>query len=256
MKTIKVLFVSLLTLFVFNGYSQGVNIIVRAKAKDAKFIGSGIGGASVIIRNAATGEILAKGKTTGIAGNTELIMSTPKGRYTEITDDKTAKFQAHLDITEPTFVTIEAIAPVNRKNAAVNSQTQLWLIPGKDLVGEGIILEIPGFILDVLYPQTHQIIKSAAVVDNKINVKINLVMMCGCDIAKGAVWDSEYIEVSALVKKDGVPQKTIKLTISKQENVFEGLLDLSGKGNYELQVYAFEKRTNNTGFDAVNFIVN
>ena len=52
-------------------------IIVRAKAKDAKFIGSSVGSAMIIIRNAETNEILAKGKTIGSTGNTSLIMKTP-----------------------------------------------------------------------------------------------------------------------------------------------------------------------------------
>ena len=54
-------------------FATETHIIVRAKAKDAKFIGSSLGGAYVIIKNKMTGEILAKGKTQGSTGNTDLI---------------------------------------------------------------------------------------------------------------------------------------------------------------------------------------
>ena len=57
-------------------------VIVRVKAKDAKFIGNSVGGAYIIIRSKTTNEILVQGKTEGGTGNTRLIMNTPKERRT------------------------------------------------------------------------------------------------------------------------------------------------------------------------------
>ncbi|MDJ1486262.1 hypothetical protein QNI16_37620 [Cytophagaceae bacterium YF14B1] len=242
------LFLSLYT------FAQPTKVIVRAKAKDAKFIGTGIGGAYIVIRNDLTGEILAKGLTTGASGNTDLIMKTPYTRNLPLTDEKTAKFETLIDIKEPTFVTIEAIAPVNRKSAAVTVSTQLWLIPGKAIDGEGVVLEIPGFILDILEPQTHQVIQIASLKNNQVKIKINLVMMCGCVINKGGIWNADNIDVKALVKKDGTPQNEVVLK-SIQDNIFEGLLPVSDKGNYEIQVYAYDKVTKNTGVDKINFVI-
>jgi hypothetical protein len=67
-------------------------VMVRAKAKDAKFIGSSLGGAHVIVRNKLNQRILAEGKTTGSTGNTDLIMKTPKVRGNSIADDQTGGF--------------------------------------------------------------------------------------------------------------------------------------------------------------------
>ena len=50
------------------------DITVRVRAKDAKFVGDTMGGARVTIRDAETGELLAKGVTTGTTGDTSLIM--------------------------------------------------------------------------------------------------------------------------------------------------------------------------------------
>lgn len=53
-------------------------IMIRAKARDAKFIGSSLGGAYIIVRDKTSQKILAEGKTTGGTGNTDLIMKMPK----------------------------------------------------------------------------------------------------------------------------------------------------------------------------------
>lgn len=230
--------------------AQSTKLIVRAKAKDAKFIGTSIGGAKVVIRDALTGEILDEGVTQGGTGDTDLIMKQPVKRYQTITDDQTAKFEADINITEPQFVTIEVLAPLNQPQARVAASTQVWLIPGKHIDGEGIVLEIPGFIVNVLSPQTHE-----ALDNPKVTIKANVVMMCGCTISNGGLWDAEKMEVQALIKKEGKLVKTIPLKVLDQVNTFTGEVDLSEGGMYEMIIYAYDSRTGNTGVDKVNFIV-
>ncbi len=55
-------------------------VMIRAKARDAKFIGTSLGGAHIIVRNKLNRKILAEGNTAGSTGNTDLIMKTPKIR--------------------------------------------------------------------------------------------------------------------------------------------------------------------------------
>jgi hypothetical protein len=120
-------------------------IVVRAKSKDAKFVGTSMGGAHVVIKDSETGEVLAEGLTSGGTGNSKKIMIEPKTRFGRITDASTAKFEAIIDIEEPRLVTVEANAPYGMKPNTVRSSTQIWLIPGKDISGDGLILEVPGF---------------------------------------------------------------------------------------------------------------
>ena len=54
--------------------AEQTEIIVRVLAKDSKFVGTSMGGISIILRDAHTGEILATGLTQGGTGNTGLIM--------------------------------------------------------------------------------------------------------------------------------------------------------------------------------------
>ncbi|MBE9464393.1 hypothetical protein ACFP1I_05610 [Dyadobacter subterraneus] len=255
MKFSRILLVINLSLLSLCGIAQPTKLVIRAKAKDAKFIGTGIGGAYVVVKNDLTGEILAKGLTTGASGNTGLILKTPHKRNDRLTDDKTAKFEATINIDEPTFVTVEVIAPVNRKSSAIKASMQLWLIPGKNIDEEGIVLDMPGFILDILEPQTHRILILEKMAEKKVKIKINLTMLCGCAIIKGGVWDSEQIEVKAIVKKDGVKYKDLNLGITPVDNIFEGILDVNAIGMYEVQVYGYDKITKNTGVDRINFVI-
>ncbi|MBK1896117.1 hypothetical protein [Chryseobacterium paridis] len=251
MKNIVVLFLSLFCVF---SYAKETKITVRAKAKDAKFIGSSLGGAYVIIRNKINNTILAEGKTSGSTGNTDLIMKVPKLRESSIADDTTGKFLATLNIDEPTFISIEVLSPFNHKQAQAKVSTELWVIPGKDILGDGIILEIPGFIIDILKPRTHQYITLNSISGKPFQIQANIVMMCGCVIDKGGVWDSDKFETKVILNKDGkfVGESNLSLVST---NLFEGNISISTPGNYELFVYAFDPKTGNTGVDKINYVV-
>ncbi|WP_113661580.1 hypothetical protein [Pedobacter nanyangensis] len=229
-------------------------IMIRAKARDAKFIGSSLGGAYVVVRNKTNRQILAEGKTSGSTGNTDLIMKKPKTRGSSIVEESTAGFLAKIDISEPTFVSIEVVSPYNLKQAQAVSTTELWLIPGKHILGEGIILEIPGFIIDILKPRTHQYISLKEIKDKPFQFQANIVMMCGCVIEKGGVWNSEDIEVKGMLKKDGKLLKEIKMSWVST-NLFEGSDLINTPGNYELTLYAYDEQTGNTGVDKVNYVI-
>lgn len=230
--------------------AQETKIIVRAQAKDAKFIGSSMGGAKIIIRDVETGKILDEGVTEGITGNTEVILLSPRQRYKEITTKKTAGYQASLELKKPTFVSIEAHGPMSKKQAKVVSSTQMWLIPGKDITGDGIILEIPGFVVDILSPQTHETISAGT----EIEIKANIVMMCGCPVTEGGTWDASGYEIKALISSEGKEQKEVNLDPTDKASTFSANLKL-GEGDYEIEVYAYDSKTGNTGLDKLNIIV-
>lgn len=234
--------------------AQTTQIIIRAKAKDAKFIGTPIGGAYVIVRNHISGEVLAQGLTKGGSGNTDVIVKNPHVRYQPITDSATAKFVAKVNITEPTFADIEVIAPVTRRNGTVKATTQVWLIPGKDILGDGIVLEIPGFIVDILAPTTHEFVKLDAIKDG-LKFKASVVLECGCPVSKGGVWDADKYTVRAIVKREGVKIDEIGLSLTDHNNIFEGTLNVKEKGDYEIDVYAYDQQSGNTGADKINFVV-
>lgn len=246
----------MLALFAFcaNTFATETKVMIRAKAKDAKFIGSSLGGAHIIVRNTLNGSILAEGNTEGSTGNTDLIMRTAHNRYAQIADDKTAGFLAVIDIDEPTFVRIEVTSPTNKKNAQIHASTELWLLPGKDILGDGVVVEISGFIIDILQPNTHQYIPLEAVSGSGLQIKANIVMMCGCPIQKDGLWDSNLMEVKAMVQKDGVAYGEITLD-NPEQNIFEGILEVKETGYYQITVYAYNPKTGNTGVEKINYII-
>ena len=55
--------------------AEPTKVAVRALSKGAKFIGTSMGGVRIVIRDAATGEILVQGLTQGTTGETKRIMT-------------------------------------------------------------------------------------------------------------------------------------------------------------------------------------
>ncbi len=242
--------------FLFAGVSEATQtkITVRAKAKDAKFIGSTMAGAIVIIKDSETGEVLAKGVTTGETGNTQKIMSEPIRRGVPISDNSAAKFETTLDIAEPKFVTIEIYAPYGQRQSMSKNTTQIWLIPGKNITGDGIILDVYGFSVNVLAPQANEMMK---LVDGKIRVSVraNVMMMCGCPITPGGIWDANKYEVKAIVKFNGAVSTVIPLSFANKTSTFESMLEVNKEGVYEVTVYSFDPVTGNSGADTTTFVV-
>jgi len=137
-------------------YSSGTiptKVLVRVVSKDAKVIGSGVGGAAVRIVNARTGETLAEGKQEGGTGDTDLIMVTPRGRGSVVYGTPGAAFfLAEIGLERPTQVEIRVEAPLGFPQALQRGTKTITLIPGKDIGGEGVIIELDGLIVDVVTP--------------------------------------------------------------------------------------------------------
>lgn len=249
-------FIGLVALFmiVFNGeglaQTKSTTVVVRAKAKDAKFIGTSMDGALITIKEAGTNKILAEGKTEGGTGNTDKLVRQPHERYKPLSTPDAAKFETTLQLARPTFVTVTATAPMSQKQAQVTSSTQLWLIPGKDIAGDGIILEIPGFAVDILQPQVHEFDKRKS-----ITITANTVMMCGCPISPGGLWDSNKMEFTAIIHKGDtvVAQKTMKY--AGKTSTFQTDFMPESSGTYQITVYGYDARTGNTGLDKTTVVI-
>lgn len=150
----------LLTSSSFSAERVATKIIVRVVAKDSKVIGSGVGGAFVRIKNLETGEILAQGKQEGGTGDTERIMVRPRRRGEIVygTPDA-AFFQAELPLERPTQVGIYAEAPLAYPHNIQKGSKTFTLIPGKHVLGEGVIIELDGLIVNILNPSPKESLK-------------------------------------------------------------------------------------------------
>lgn len=192
-------------------------VLVRVVSRDAKIIGSGVGGAMVRITDARTGKVLAEGKQEGATGDTRRIMTTPHERGMTVYDTEgAAGYRAELPLSEPTEVTITGTGPLEYPQAKGSASKTMLLVPGKHVDGEGVVLELNGFIVEVQSPEP-----GASVVD-EVAVTARVRMMCGCPIEPGGLWDANTKEFVARLKADGAVVAVAPLEFSGQTSVFEG----------------------------------
>jgi hypothetical protein len=155
--------ISLVTSFIPSSFSAekiATKIIVRVVSRDSKVIGSGVGGAFVRIKNLETGEVLAQGKQEGGTGDTDRIMVQPRRRGEPLygTPDA-ASFQAEILLEKPTRVEIYTEAPFAYPQAIQKGSKTLTLIPGKHILGEGVIIELNGLIINIVSPSPKESVK-------------------------------------------------------------------------------------------------
>lgn len=125
-------------------------VTVRAISRDAKVIGTLVGGARITIREVASGRLLAEGVQLGGTGDTKKIMVEPHARgAAEYGGEGTAAFVATVDIDSPTRVEIAAEGPLGFPQAIARATKTILLVPGEHITGEGVLLEIHGFVIDI-----------------------------------------------------------------------------------------------------------
>lgn len=215
-------------------------VMVRVLAKDAKFVGSGMGGMRVQIADAKTGEILSQGKILGGTGPTAHLMKRPWRRGVRLSDEKTAGFLAKLHLTKPRLVEIRAYGPLAYPASAVSVRTQLWLLPGVHLEGDGVILVAPGLVVELL--------PTKAVEKGVVRVQARVRMMCGCPIQKGsaespALWPQKEFQVRLRWVGPSKQAGTVTMTFVKT-NTFEAKIPIKKAGLYRLEVAAHQTNGN------------
>ena len=226
-------------------FAQGVptTVTVRVVSHDAKIIGSGVGGAHVSIRDAATGELLASGLQEGGTGDTNLIIREPHVRGATVFDTEgAAHFTAELLLEEPTVVEIFARAPLGAPEyQQVRATRTMLLIPGRHADGEGIVLELNGFTVEIRGPQA-----LGEVWDGRIRARVT--MLCGCPTEPDGLWDANHFDVWAeLVDDSGVVASTA-LDFAGETSMYEGSLPVGSLApGMELRVYAADDGRGNFG---------
>jgi hypothetical protein len=159
--------------FSFSTDNISTQIIVRVVSKDAKVIGSGVGGALVRIKNVETGEILAQGKQEGGTGDTERIMVKPRQRGEPVYGTPgSAFFQAEIPLSKPTQIEVYAEAPLGFPQSIQKGTKTLTLIPGKHILGEGVLIELNGLIVNILEPVSAMGLKGGGKVRVKAEVRM------------------------------------------------------------------------------------
>ena len=237
---------------------------VRVIAKGGKYLGDDIGGALVTIHDVHTGELLARGTTSGGSGQQNL-MEICVTQSEVLPVDEASVFTASLDLNEPRLIRVKAFGPLAAQQSANTASLTQWVYPGKNITGGagggGFLLELSGLVVQILNPPTHFLPKVAP---PEIEIRANVTMMCGCPIGV-APWNPDEFDVSASIKRVG--DKAVVHQLKFDTNAPDGApsqftykwrtpQNKSGQPEiYEITVSAFQQKTGNTGVDKATVII-
>ncbi|MFQ5703013.1 MAG: hypothetical protein ACE5HT_03235 [Gemmatimonadales bacterium] len=218
-------------------------IRVRVVAHDAKVIGSSVGGARVYVRAPSTGEILAEGVQEGGTGDTRAIVIDPVKRGAAIFDSPNAAvFTARLTLNEPTVLEFVGEGPLGFEHAMQRAVKSMLVVPGEDILGDGVVLELHGFIVELLEPR--EVVAREG--DFKVVAKVR--MMCGCPLEPGGLWDADRVRVKAVVYRNGDLIQSADLAYAGTPNTFEGEISVGNAVHgAELIVVASDRSRINFG---------
>lgn len=239
-----------IVLAISTAHAEPTQIVVHVRGQGSKFIGVSMSGAEVVLRNADTGEILAKGVTTGSTGDTGLIMREQHQTGAVIATQDAARFATTLDLDESTRIRVTARGPMAQPQAGNEASSTRWVVPGKDAAeGNAWLIVLPGMAVDVLEPRAAE-----RTGEGEIAIVANVIMNCGCSLTPGGLWDTAAYEVAARVAKDGEVLTTVPLEYAGEASLFRGTFTPDESGVHEITVYAYDPRDGNTGLDRTTFI--
>ncbi|MFW6387215.1 MAG: hypothetical protein ACOC0G_00905 [Thermodesulfobacteriota bacterium] len=221
--------------------AQDTTLTVRAKANDAKFIGTAMGGVQVRVTHALTRELLAQGLIQGGTGSTETLMEKPVARGERLSNASAAAFKTVLDIEEPTPVDISLHGPLAGGGTGVDASKRIWILPGKDIVGDGIVFDLYGFVVTPLAPHANTKFASG----EEIELKAYVTMLCGCPISSGGMWDADNYTVEAQIWDDESLVDRVAMRIGDGDGVFSATYKARAAGSYRVIFTAADSATNN-----------
>jgi hypothetical protein len=226
-------------------------VMVRVTSHDAKIIGSGVGGARITIRDQRTGSVLAEGIQEGSTGDTGLIMGSRDRGASVYDTEGAAGFMAELPLSEPTWVVVSAEGPLGTPDALRHASTTTLLIPGRDVVGDGIVLELRGFTVELREPAAGSTLPAGEPVD----VLARVTMLCGCPTSAGGLWDSDGYEIVARVHRDGRLVSETPLAFTGETSMHGAALPAMDAGEVTIEVLSIDEARGNFGLVRRTFSV-
>jgi hypothetical protein len=220
-------------------------VTVRVVSNDAKLIGSGVGGARITIRDDATGEILARGMQEGGTGDTEGILA-PRERGVAVYDTEgAAAFEAVLRLSAPRRVEIEALGPLGTPHARQRATQTVLLVPGEDLTGNGVVLTLHGFTVELLEPGAGELRVAPG---ESVAVRARVTMLCGCPTEPGGLWDADRISIRAQWVVEGRVVEEVPLAFTGTRSEYSATLQAPREGGrFTLRVLATDAERANAG---------
>lgn len=222
--------------------AQTTRINVRVISHDAKIIGDGVGGARVVVRDPSTGRVLAEGIQRGGTGDTRSIVREPHARGQVVYEAPgAAVFTAEFELEAPTVLEFIGEGPLGYEHAMQRAVKRMLVVPGEDILGDGVLLELHGFIVELIEPET-------PATGGTATVTARVRMLCGCPHTPGGLWDAARISVKARLYEGTRVIREAILEYAGEPNMFTGAISFQDAGpNARLVVLANDADRANFG---------
>ncbi|MBS0166108.1 MAG: hypothetical protein JSR29_08495 [Nitrospira sp.] len=235
---------------------QPTTVLVRVVAQGAMVLGREVGGARITITDVTTGQILATGIQQGEAGDQNQIMRTPRMMEEPIYSTRpSAAFTTTLYLQKPTVVDISAEGPLAYPATIQKTRTTLLLIPGQDLIQDGIILHLYGYLVQIERPKPHE----ALIARDDVKLHASVKTLSGSLVRPHGDWDSRKIRIYGEVLIDDRVVERLQMFYDEGSRTFEAPFFVPSlhevPNGIILRVIATDLATGNTGMDQVNYPV-
>jgi hypothetical protein len=167
-------------------------ILVRVVAHGAMVLGRDVGGARVSITDVETKQVLATGIQQGEAGDQNQIMRTPHLMEEAVYSARpAAAFTTTLELRRPTLVEVAAEGPLAYPSSMRRTAKTVLLIPGQDLTGDGIVLHLNGYIIQIEHPKSGE----PLIAKDDVKLRASVRTLSGTLVRPYGDWDSRKIRI-------------------------------------------------------------
>ncbi|GKS58954.1 hypothetical protein YTPLAS18_24810 [Nitrospira sp.] len=194
------------------------HVTIRVVGHGSLALGREVGGAKVTITDLETGQLLATGLQQGEAGDQNLIMRTPHVmREPVYSSAPSAAFTTTLYLDAPTRVEIAAQGPMGYPISAQRVAHTTWLIPGQHMSGDGVVLELYGYLVRIEAPPEGE----SLIAKEDVTLRASVRTLAGTPVQPHGDWDARSVSIFGEVMIGGRVIERLQMFFSGERSVFE-----------------------------------
>ena len=231
-------------------------ILVRVVAHGAMVLGREVGGARVTITDVETKQVLATGIQQGETGDQNQIMRTPHLMEEPVYSARPAAvFTTTLELRKPTLVEITAEGPLAHPASMQHASQTVLLIPGHDLINDGIVLHLYGYIVQIEHPKPGQ----ALMAKDDVKLRASVRTLSGTLVRPHGDWDSRKIRIYGELLIGNRIVERLQMFYSNETGTFDAPFFVpkpdEAPDGIVLRVVATDLATGNSGVGRADFTV-
>jgi len=235
---------------------HATTILVRVVGHGAMVLGREVGGARITITDVATKHILATGIQQGEAGDQNQIMRTPRlMEEPHYSSRPAAAFVATFNLLHPTLVEVTAEGPLGYPASSQRASTTVWLIPGQDMINDGIVLHLYGYIVQIEHPKPGE----PLIAKDDVMLRASVRTLSGALVRPYGDWDSRKIHIYGELMVGARVLERLQLFYNHDRAGFEAPffvpLPSDAPNGITLHVVAADPSNGNVGVEKANYPV-